>query len=95
MNSETNFISWWVKEIQWKNGSFFSMYLKIDDLASCETSDKWYIKLTMSKRKQPDQYWNTHFITENTWQPWDRKWNEQKSTQNNNDTEISVEDIPF
>ena len=90
--SEKHYISWWVKEIQTANWwHFFSMYLKLEDLASCNTSDKWYIKLNMSKRKEPDAYWNTHYIVENDWKPDEN----QKPKQVKKEDEISVEDIPF
>jgi hypothetical protein len=32
-------------------------------------NEKWYAKLTMQKKKEPDQYGNTHSVMENTWKP--------------------------
>jgi hypothetical protein len=45
----------------------------------------------MSKRKEPDQYGNTHYIVENDWKPDEN----QKPKQVKKEDEISVEDRPF
>lgn len=92
--SEKHYIKGGIKEIQTANwGHFFSMTLNLDDLASCNLSDKGYIRLNMSKRKEPDAYWNTHYIVENDWQP-DQTKSKPKEEVRKVD-EISVEDFPF
>lgn len=30
-------------------------------------NEKWYAKLTITKRKEADQWGNTHSVVENTW----------------------------
>jgi hypothetical protein len=52
--------------------------------------------MTMSKRKEPGQYWDTHYFVLNEWTPeWGSSNNQSQNNSNNNDSEISVEDIPF
>jgi hypothetical protein len=50
--------------------------------------------MTMSKRKEPGQYWDTHYFVLNEWSP---EWGDNSSDNkaNNNVWDISVEDIPF
>ncbi len=91
--NDKHYISGSIKEIESNGGKFYSMSLKLDDLASCEVNDKWYIRLNMSKRKEVDQYWNSHYLVENDWKP---TWNNNQSKQEiKKEDEISVEDIPF
>lgn len=53
------------------------------------TNEQGYINVTMSKRKEVWQYWETHYFVLNDWKP--------KTEEKTNDSqeEISVEDIPF
>ncbi|MCP4523841.1 MAG: hypothetical protein GY828_06520 [Candidatus Gracilibacteria bacterium] len=58
--------------------------------------------MTMSKRKEPGQYGDTHYFTLNEWSPEGNNNNtgnaapqNNASNQNNTGGDISVEDIPF
>jgi hypothetical protein len=50
--------------------------------------------MTMSKRKEPGQYGDTHYFVLNEWTP---EWgdNSAQAKTNNDSGDISVEDIPF
>ena len=77
-----------IKEISGEYGSFFNMSIKYDALKE-HVNEKGYINMTISKRKEVGQYWDTHYATLNTWvKPEEKK-------ENNNSWDISVEDIPF
>lgn len=83
------------KAINWQFGEFFNMSFNIEKLQQY-ANEKGYVNMTMSKRKEPGQYWDTHYFTLNEWTPeW---WSTNTETDNNNDNvnwDISVEDIPF
>jgi hypothetical protein len=53
--------------------------------------------MTMSKRKEPGQYGDTHYFVLNEWSPegWNNNQTESTNTNNNSASDISVEDIPF
>ena len=82
------------KAVNWQFWEFFNMSFNYEKLGQY-VNDKWYINITMSKRKEPGQYGDTHYFTLNDWNPeWNQSWTGQWSTQPSWD-DISVEDIPF
>lgn len=74
------------KEIQGQYGSFFNISFKLEDLKEY-VNEKGYVNLTMSKRKEPGKYGDTHYFTLNEYKPKEKT----QSNTNNND----VWDIPF
>lgn len=89
---DKNFIWWSIKKANTQFWELINMSVKLDDLASCNINDKGYISLTLAMKKEPDQYWNTHYLVENNWKP--KKEDSQKQQVKQED-EISIEDIPF
>lgn len=73
---------------------FFNLSFNIEKLKQY-ANEKWYINITMSKRKEPWQYWDTHYFTLNDWNPDKNNNNDDYSSSNNTWSNISVEDIPF
>ena len=77
MNNKT-YINWvYFKEIDWQYWKIQLLNIdikKIDDLKQY-VDEKWYIKLKISKRKEADKNWNTHFITLNDYKKEDKKPN--------------------
>ena len=57
------------KAIEGKFGTFFNLSLNIYDLNKIEANEKGYIKITMSKLKEPDKNGNTHTVYENDYKP--------------------------
>lgn len=51
-----------------KYGTFFSLSINADKLNEIK-NEKWYARLTMNLNREPDKFWNTHSITEDTWKP--------------------------
>jgi hypothetical protein len=90
------------KAINWQFGEFFNMSFNYEKLEQY-VNDKGYINITMSKRKEPWQYGDTHYFTLNDWKPEgenntsNNNQIQNTDTKENNDNtwDISVEDIPF
>lgn len=93
------FIDWTsCKAINWPYWEFFNVSFNIEKLQEY-ANEKWYVNLTMSKRKEVGQYWDTHYFTLNEWTPKSDNQNSNTQNHNSNDNDsqadISVEDIPF
>lgn len=90
------FIDWAnCKAINWPYGEFFNVSFNIEKLKEY-ANEKWYVNLTMSRRKEVGQYGDTHYFTLNEWNPENKNNNESNNNSNNNNSwDISVEDIPF
>ena len=89
------------KAINWQFGEFFNMSFNYEKLWEY-INDKGYLNMTMSKRKEPWQYGDTHYFTLNDWNPEWGKVSQNNSSQEkweakgkNDNNEISVEDLPF
>ena len=83
------------KAINGQFGEFFNMSFNVEKLQAY-VNEKGYVNMTMSKRKEPWQYGDTHYFTLNEWTPeWDDNNNKSENKDNNNESDISVEDIPF
>ena len=59
---------WNWKEIINQYGSMLNVSLNVEKLKEI-ANEKWYAKVTITKNREPDQYGNTHSVTENTWKP--------------------------
>ena len=84
------------KSINWQFGEFFNMSFNLEKLQQY-ANEKWYVNMTMSKRKEPGQYWDTHYFVLNEWTPeWDSNNTQpQSNAWDSKAWDISVEDIPF
>ena len=58
-------------------------------------NEKGYVNMTMSKRKEPGQYGDTHYFVLNEWSPEGGDNMSNQSRDSDNSADISVEDIPF
>lgn len=58
------YIDSFCKEIksQQYDDSMFSLRIKAEDIASLKTDAGWYVRLSMKKRKEVGEYWQTHFL---------------------------------
>ncbi len=81
---------------------FFNISVNVEKLSQY-ANEKGYVNMTMSKRKEPGQYGDTHYFTLNEWSPESRDNNDSSGDstggnfQNNSSSndEVSVEDLPF
>lgn len=80
------------KAITWQFWEFFNISINVEKLKQY-ANEKGYVNMTMSKRKEPGQYWETHYFTLNEY---NKNSTEQSNNSSNNyEWDISVEDIPF
>lgn len=87
------------KAINGQYGEFFNISFNAERLMQY-ANEKGYINITMSKRKEPGQYGDTHYFTLNDWKPEGNNNDSQNSAPDQNQApagndEISVEDLPF
>jgi len=88
------------KAINGQFGEFFNMSFNVEKLSQY-VNDKGYVNMTMSKRKEPGQYGDTHYFTLNEWTPEGGQSNNTNTQNTSNNAwgdiseDISVEDIPF
>ncbi len=81
------------KAVNGQFGEFHNMSFNLEKLQQY-ANEKGYVNMTMSKRKDVGQYWDTHYFTLNEWKP---EWESNQSAPKNESAkwDISVEDIPF
>ena len=82
------------KAINGQFGEFFNMSFNIEKLQQY-ANEKGYVNITMSKRKETWQYWDTHYFTLNDWNPEAATNNQNTKSNDNVSSDISVDDIPF
>ena len=83
------------KAINWQFGEFYNMSFNLEKLQQY-ANEKGYVNMTMSKRKDVGQYWDTHYFTLNDWKPEGEMNNNSSAPKDNSASgDISVEDIPF
>ena len=82
------------KAINGQFGEFFNMSFNIEKLQKY-ANEKGYVNLTMSKRREVWQYWDTHYFTLNEYNPENNSNNQNTQTNSENSDDVSVEDLPF
>ena len=85
------------KAIQGQFGEFYNISFNLEKLQEY-ANEKGYVNMTMSKRREPGQYGDTHYFTLNDWKPSGE--GQQAAAQNDGAPapkwdDISVEDLPF
>lgn len=84
------------KAVNGQFGEFFNMSFNVEKISQY-ANEKGYVNMTMSKRKEPGQYGDTHYFTLNDWKPEGERaegWASNNSAPAGGDN-ISVEDLPF
>jgi hypothetical protein len=71
------------KAVTGQFGEFFNMSFNIEKLQQY-ANEKGYVNITMSKRKEPGQYGDTHYFTLNDWKPEGGDNNYSNNTQTEN-----------
>ncbi len=56
------------KAINWQYWEFFNISFNLEKLQQY-ANEKGYVNLTMSKRREVGQYWETHYFTLNEYNP--------------------------
>lgn len=75
--SEKNYIKWSARERVFDNGwSIIRLSLYLPDLLRLPMTEKWYISVQVWKKKEVDEYDNTHYVYEDDYDP---KWYRSKN----------------
>lgn len=89
------------KAIQGQFGEFYNISFNLEKLQEY-ANEKGYVNMTMSKRREPGQYGDTHYFTLNDWKPSEDWQSAAPTAAPSNDgapapkgDDISVEDLPF
>ncbi len=82
------------KAINGTYGEFFNISFNLEKLQQY-ANKKGYVNMTMSKRKEPGQYGDTHYFTLNEWKPDASQGESAPKSGPNSDEGVSLEDIPF
>ena len=56
------------KAITGQYWEFFNISFNVEELKTFQ-NEKWYVNLTMSKRREADQFGNTHIVCLNEYKP--------------------------
>jgi len=87
--AEKHYIKALCKEIEIKFWSMINISLKPDALKDCKVDAKGYVKLTIMKRKEKGEYWDTHYIVENDYKK------ENKEEEHKIQEDYTNWDLPF
>lgn len=66
-----NYINWSAKVVQTQWGEILNLSLKLEDLQRI-VNEKGYVAISVSKRKEPGKYGDTHSVYQNTYKPRDQ-----------------------
>lgn len=85
--NKKKFIRWFAKEIKFENwGSVIGLTLNLDQLNALPVDNYGNIKIDVCQKREPDQWWNTHYVIENTY--WQNKGSKDRFTDNDNSEEL-------
>lgn len=63
--AEKRFVESFCKEVETQYGSLFNIDIKKEDFDSLPVNDAGFVKLTLLRRKEVWQYWQTHYLVLN------------------------------
>lgn len=66
--SDKKYIGWTAKAVSTQYGEFINLSLKLSDMQAI-VNEKGYVNMTVMKRKEVGQYWDTHYVVENDYKP--------------------------
>lgn len=62
--ADKNYIGWSAKAVTTQFGEILNLSLKLEDMQAI-VNDRWYVSMSVLKRKEPGQYGDTHYVVEN------------------------------
>jgi len=92
--SDKKYISGSARAVQTQHWEIVNLSLKLSDMQSI-VNDKWYVNMSIMKRKEVGQYGDTHYVVENDYKP---KAKQEEAMQVAGFTEKSrteLDDVPF
>lgn len=91
--SDKKYIGWTAKAVSTQYGEFINLSLKLSDMQAI-VNEKGYVNMTVMKRKEVGQYWDTHYVVENDYQKKDLP-PMNKSIHDMQPSRPSIDSVPF
>lgn len=93
---EKNYIKWSAKAFKTQYWEIINLSLNLAQLNALNNNN-WYIRLSVLKKKETDQWGNTHYIVENTydWNNWWQSNNSRQTSSNDDFVEQEDNELPF
>jgi len=91
--SDKKYIWWTAKAVSTQYGEFINLSLKLSDMQAI-VNEKGYVNMTVLKRKEVGQYWDTHYVVENDYKP-KQQGISHSEAQGVFTDKVSIEDVPF
>lgn len=82
---DKRYIKWSAKEINSQYWPFLSISINKEDFNTLPVDKSGYIKININKKKETDQYGNTHYMVLNEREP---KWEKKETIVSKDDLDI-------
>lgn len=66
--SDKKYISGSARAVQTQHGEILNLSLRLADMQAI-VNEKWYVNMSIMKRKEIGQYGDTHYVVENDYKP--------------------------
>lgn len=83
------YINGYCKEVSTQFGQIINFSINPDDLLKLPRDDRWFVKMTMMKRREPWKYGDTHYMILNTYKK------EEGSSNSSSSSSSQDDDLPF
>lgn len=77
--ADKNYIGGSAKAVQTQHGEIMNLSLKLEDLQKI-VNERGYCNISVTKRKEPSKYCDTHSVFENTYRPQPKPAQEEDPT---------------
>ena len=67
MSEKITYVNGYCKAITTQYGEIINFEVNPKDLDLLPKNEKWFVRLSMMKRKEPWKYWETHYMKLNTY----------------------------
>lgn len=81
------------KQVTTQYWDILNLSLKLSDMQAI-VNEKGYVNMTVLKRKEVGQYWDTHYVVENDYKP-KQQGISHSEAQGVFTDKVSIEDVPF
>ena len=89
MENQKTYVNWYCKAIATQYWEIINFEVNAKDLDLLPKNERWFVKLSMMKRKETGKYWETHYMVLNTYQK--PEW-QSTATASNSSVD---DDMPF
>lgn len=100
--AEKRFVTSFIKEIPTQYDPLLSVEIQKEDFDSLPVNDRWYVRLTIFKKKEPWKFGDTHYMILNEYEKWKNNgWSreteitDEKTSKRVQPVEEDFSDLPF